>query len=178
MFVSIFRQNRRRGRDGGGAAGRRGIAGYYIYRGVTAVNEIAGAGPFGEANCRPSRTCRRRRVAGDPGGERNVVVASGCSYLAVDQSAGADVQITTGAALVADEQFQSFASDAATQGATPEPISVGDRAEAFGGPGRSEAIAVVDNSLILVEVFNSSDTDIGDKKQEAITLLQQVVAAR
>ena len=157
-----------------------GIAGYYVYRGVSAVNEIAGgAAPFGEAHCPTEQDVSS--TVGSPVTlvvSGNVVVASGCSYLAVDQSTGADVQITTGAALVADEQFQSFASDAATQGATPEPISVGERAEAFGGPGRSEAIAVVDSSLILVEVFSSSGTDIGDKKQEAITLLEQVIAAR
>ncbi len=157
-----------------------GIAGYYIYRGVSAVKEIAGgAAPFGEAHCPTEQDVSS--TVGSPVTlvvSGNVVVASGCSYVAVDQSAGADVQITTGAALVADEQFQSFASDAATQGATPEPISVGERAEAFGGPGRSEAIAVVDSSLILVEVFSSSGTDIGDKKQEAITLLEQVIAAR
>jgi hypothetical protein len=157
-----------------------GIAGYYIYRGVSAVKEIAGgAAPFGEAHCPTEQDVSS--TVGSPVTlvvSGNVVVASGCSYLAVDQSAGADVQITTGAALVADEQFQSFASDAATQGASPEPISVGERAEAFGGPGRSEAIAVVDSSLILVEVFSSSGTDIGDKKQEAITLLEQVIAAR
>ena len=157
-----------------------GIAGYYIYRGVSAVEEIAGgAAPFGEAHCPTEQDVSS--TVGSPVTlvvSGNIVVASGCSYLAVDQTTGADVQITTGAALVADEQFQSFASDAVTQGATPEPISVGERAEAFGGPGRSEAIAVVDSSLILVEVFSSSGTDIGDKKQEAITLLEQVIAAR
>jgi hypothetical protein len=157
-----------------------GIAGYYVYRGISAVKDIAGgAAPFGEARCPTEQDVSS--TVGSPVTlvvSGNVVVASGCSYLAVDHSAGADVQITTGASLVADEQFQSFASDAATQGATPEPISVGDRAEAFGGPGRSEAIAVVDSSLILVEVFNSGGTDIGDKKQEAITLLEQVIAAR
>jgi hypothetical protein len=157
-----------------------GIAGYYVYRGVSAVNEIAGGtAPFGEPHCPTEQDVSS--TVGSPVTlvvSGNVVVASGCSYLAVDQATGADVQITTGAALVADEQFQSFASDAATQGATPEPISVGERAEAFGGPGRSEAIAVVDSSLILVEVFSSSGTDVGDKKQEAITLLEQVIAAR
>jgi len=157
-----------------------GIAGYYIYRGVSAVTEIAGgSAPFGEAHCPTEQDVSS--TVGSPVNlvvSGNVVVASGCSYLAVDQSTGADVQITTGAALVADEQFQSFASDAATQGATPEAIPVGERAEAFGGSGRSGAIAVVDSSLILVEVFSSSGTDIGDKKQEAITLLEQVIAAR
>jgi len=157
-----------------------GVAGYYIYRAVTAVSDVAGgAWPFGEARCPTEQDVSS--LVGSPVTlvvKGNVVVASGCSYLAVDRSAGADVQITTGAALVADEQFQSFASDAATQGATPEPIPVGERAAAFGGPGRSEAIAVVDNSLILVEVFNSGSTDIGDKKQEAIRLLEQVIASR
>jgi hypothetical protein len=157
-----------------------GVGGYYVYRGVSAVKEVTGgAGPFGEARCPTEQDVSS--TVGSPVtlvASGNVVVASGCSYLAVDRSTGADVQITTGAALVADEQFQSVASDAATQGATPEPIPVGDRAEAFGGPGRSEAIAVVGSSLILVEVFNSGSTDIGDKKQEAITLLEQVIASR
>jgi hypothetical protein len=157
-----------------------GIGGYLVYRTVTAVTDVTGGnGPFGEARCPTEQDVSA--TVGSPVTlvvSGNVIVAQGCSYLAVDQSTGADVQITTGAALVADEQFRSFASDAATQGATPEPIPVGDRAEAFGGAGRSGAIAVVDNSLILVEVFNSGGTDIGDKKQEAITLLEQVIAAR
>jgi hypothetical protein len=159
-----------------------GVAGYFIYRAVTTVTEIAGGvgvGSFGEANCPGEQDVSS--IVGSPvtlAVSGNVVVASGCSYLAVDRSAGADVQITTGAALIADDQFTSVASDAANEGTTPEPISVGDRAEAFGGPGRSEAIAVVGNAMILVEVFNAGGTDIGDKKDAAIALLQQVVAAR
>lgn len=157
-----------------------GVAGYFIYRAVNTVTEIAGGvGSFGEANCPTEQDVTS--IVGSPvtlAVSGNVVVASGCSYLAVDRSAGADVQITTGAALIADDQFTSVASDAATQGTTPEPISIGDRAEAFGGAGRSEAIAVVGNAMILVEVFNSGDTDIGDKKDAAIALLQEVVAAR
>jgi hypothetical protein len=157
-----------------------GVVGYFVYRAVTAVTEVAGGvGSFGEAQCPTEQDVSS--IVGSPVNlvvSGNIVVAAGCSYLAVDQNSGADVQITTGAALIADDEFTSFASDAATQGVTPEPISVGDRAEAFGGSGRSEAIAVVDNSLILVEVFSSSGTDIGDKKEAAITLLQQVIAAR
>jgi hypothetical protein len=106
------------------------------------------------------------------------VVASGCGYLAVDRETGADVQITTGFALAADDQFAQVASDAATQGATPEPISVGDRGQAFGGPGRSDAIAVTGDSMVLVEVFNAGSTDIGDKRAAAVALLEQVIAAR
>jgi hypothetical protein len=155
--------------------------GYVIYRAVTTVTEIAGGvGSFGEAKCPTEQDVAS--IVGSPVTlvvSGNVVVASGCSYLAVDQTAGADVQITTGAALIADDEFKSFSSEAATQGVTPEPIQVGDRAEAFGGPGRSEAIAVVGSALIQVEIFNSSgQVDIGDKKQAAITLLEQVIAAR
>ena len=157
-----------------------GVAGYFIYRAVNTVTEIAGGvGSFGAANCPTEQDVTS--IVGSPvtlAVSGNVVVASGCSYLAVDRSAGADVQITTGAALIADDQFTSVASDAATQGTAPEPISIGDRAEAFGGAGRSEAIAVVGNAMILVEVFNSGDTDIGNKKDAAIALLQEVVAAR
>lgn len=157
-----------------------GVAGYFVYRAVTTVTEIAGgAGSFGEANCPTEQDVSS--IVGSPvtlESSGNVVVASGCSYLAVDRSAGADVQITTGAALIADDQFSSVASDAANEGTVPEPISVGDRAEAFGGPRRSEAIAVVGNAMILVEVFNSGDTDIGDRKDAAIALLREVVAAR
>ena len=157
-----------------------GIGGYFVYRAVTAVSEIAGGvGSFGEAKCPTEQDVSS--TVGSPVTlvvSGNLVVASGCSYLAVDKSAGADVQITTGAALIADDQFASFASDASNEGVTPEPIAVGDRAEAFGGSGRSEAIAVVGNVLIQVEVFNSGDIDIGDKKDAAITLLNQVIAAR
>ena len=159
-----------------------GVAGYFIYRAVTTVTEIAGGvgvGSFGEANCPTEQDVSS--IVGSPvtlAVSGNVVVASGCSYLAVDRSGGADIQITTGAALIADEQFASVASDAANEGTTPEPISVGDRAEAFGGSGRSEAIAVVGNAVILVEVFNAGGDDIGDKKDAAIALLQEVAAAR
>jgi hypothetical protein len=157
-----------------------GVGGYLAYRAVTAVTEIAGGiGSFGTAQCPTEQDVSS--IVGSPvtlAVSGNVVVASGCSYLAVDTAAGADVQITTGAALIADEQFAGFASDASNEGATPEPIAVGDRAAAFGGPGRSEAIAVVGNALIQVEVFNAGGTDIGDKKDAAITLLNQVVAAR
>lgn len=157
-----------------------GVAGYFVYRAVTAVSEVAGGvGAIGAAKCPTEQEVTS--VVGSPVTlvvSGNIVVASGCSYLAVDKTAGADVQITRGAALIADDQFKSFASDAAGQDATPEPIPVGDRAQAFGGPGRSEAIAVAGSSLVLVEVFNSGSVDIGDKKQAAITLLRQVVAAR
>ena len=157
-----------------------GIGGYFVYRAVTSVTDIAGGiGSFGKANCPTEQDVSS--TVGSPvtlALSGNVVVASGCSYLAVDRTTGADVQITTGAGLTADDGFESFASDASNQGATPEPIDVSDRAQAFGGPGRSEAIAVVDNALILVEVFNSGDTDIGDRKEAAVSLLKQVVAAR
>lgn len=157
-----------------------GVAGYLVYRAVSAVGDIAGGvGTFGDAKC-PTEQDVSSIVGSqvDLVVSGNLVIAAGCSYMALDQTSGADVQITTGAALIADEQFKSFASDAATQDTTPESIPVGDRAAAFGGPGRSGAIAVAGNALIEVEVFNAGGNDIGDKKDAAITLLQQAIAAR
>ncbi|GAA4556461.1 hypothetical protein [Pseudonocardia xishanensis] len=157
-----------------------GIAAYFVNRAVTAVQDVSGgAGSFGQASC-PGEQAVSAAV-GSPvtlAMSGNVIVASGCSYLAVDRAAGADVQITVGFALAADDQFAQVASDAATQGTTPEPISVGDRGEAFGAPGRSDAIAVTGDSMILVEVFNAGSKDIGDRKDAAVALLEQVIAAR
>jgi hypothetical protein len=124
-----------------------GIGGYYLYRGVSAVTEVAGgAWPFGEATCPTDQDVSS--TVGSPVtlvASGDVVVAKGCSYLAVDKEAGADVQITTGASLAADDQFQSFASDAATQGVTPEAIrSVSERRRSAGpdAAGRSPSSAV------------------------------------
>jgi len=157
-----------------------GVAGYFVQRAVTAVDEVTGgSGAFGPAQCPTEQDVSA--AVGSPvtlAVSGNVVVASGCSYLAVDREGGADVQITVGFALAADDQFAQVASDAATQGTTPEEISVGDRAESFGGPGRSEAIAVTGDSMVLVEVFNAGSQDIGDKRDAATALLEQVIAAR
>ena len=157
-----------------------GVAAYFVNRAVTAVQEVgAGVGSFGEATCPGEQEVSA--AVGSPvtlALSGNVIVASGCSYLAVDRNAGADVQITTGLALAADDQFGQVASDAATHGTTPEPISVGDRGQAFGAPGRSDAIAVTGDSMILVEVFNAGSADIGDRKDAAIALLELVIAAR
>ncbi|MGI5130895.1 hypothetical protein ACQEVB_29100 [Pseudonocardia sp. CA-107938] len=106
----------------------------------------------------------------------SVVVASGCSYLSDDRATGVDVQITSGPALIADEQFKSFESDAGTQDVTSTPIPVGSRGRAYGGEQRSAAIAVDDSRLVEVEVFAAS-APIGDRQAAAVALLQRVFAS-
>jgi hypothetical protein len=160
-----------------------GAAVYFVNRGVEAVKDVAGGvangGTFGEARCPTEQD-----VSSTIGSKvtlvlsGNVVVASGCSYMAVDRTAGANVQITKGFALAADDQFAQLASDAATQGTTPSSISVGDKGEAFGGSGRSNALAVTGDSLVLVEIFNAGSTDIGDRQDAAVSLLKKVIAAK
>ncbi|GAA1838732.1 hypothetical protein GCM10009836_17180 [Pseudonocardia ailaonensis] len=160
-----------------------GAAVYFVNRGVNAVKDVAGGvangGTFGQAKCPTEQD-----VSSIVGSKvtlvlsGNVVVASGCSYMAVDRTAGANVQITKGFALAADDQFSQLASDAATQGTTPSSISVGDKGEAFGGPGRSNALAVAGDSVILVEIFNAGSADIGDKEDAAVSLLKKVIAER
>lgn len=108
-------------------------------------------------------------------GSASVVVASGCSYTATDRQRGVDVQITAGAALIADEEFRSFEGDAANVGGTVVPVGLGSRSAAFGGERRSGAIAVDGSRLVVVEVF-SADAPIGDKQAAAVRLLQRVLA--
>jgi hypothetical protein len=106
----------------------------------------------------------------------SVVVATGCSYQAVDRGSGADVQITTGPALIADDELKSFESDAGTQGVQSTPIPIGSRGRVYGGEQRSAAITVDGSRLVEVEVFGASGP-IGDRQAAALALLQRVLAS-
>jgi len=106
----------------------------------------------------------------------SVVVATGCGYEALDRSSGADVQITTGPALIADDELKSFESDAATQGVQSTPIPLGSRGRAYGGEQRSAAITVDGSRLVEVEVFGAS-APIGDRRTAALALLQRMLGS-
>ncbi|WP_281688902.1 hypothetical protein [Pseudonocardia thermophila] len=151
------------------------VGGYFVYRAVSAVSDVAGG--IGTADCPPAE-----EVSGIVGSKVSLAagvslgVASGCSYLADDRTGGIDVQITVGLAIVADEEMESFESDAATQGATVTPIPVGERGQAYGGQQRSAAIAVDGERLIEVEVFGAGGP-IGSKQQAAVALLERMIGS-
>jgi hypothetical protein len=151
-----------------------GFAAWAIYRVGSAVSDVtAGA----TAEC-PTET-EVSTIVGSPVRKIvgvSVVVATGCSYEAVDRDSGADVQITTGPALIADDQLKSFESDAATQGVKSTPIPLGSRGRAYGGAQRSAAITVDGSRLVEVEVFGSNGP-IGDRQAAALALLQRMLAS-
>ena len=151
-----------------------GFAAWAIYRVGSAVSDVtAGA----TAEC-PTES-EVSTIVGSPVRKIvgvSVVVATGCSYEAVDSSSGVDVQITTGPALIADDQLKSFESDAATQGVESTPIPLGSRGRAYGGEQRSAAITVDGSRLIEVEVFGSNGP-IGNRQVAALALLQRMLAS-
>ena len=87
------------------------------------------------------------------------------------------MQITTGAALVADDEIKSFRSEATNEGAGPGQIPVGERGLTHGGDRKSAAITVSGGRLVEVEVFAAGAPN-GDKQAAAVVgLLQRVVDA-
>ena len=151
-----------------------GFAAWAIYRVGSAVSDVtAGA----TAEC-PTET-EVSTIVGSPVRKIvgvSVVVATGCSYVAVDSASGVDVQITTGPALIADDELKSFESDATTQGVESTPIPLGSRGRAYGGAQRSAAITVDGPRLVEVEVFGSNGP-IGDRQAAALALLQRMLAS-
>ncbi len=99
--------------------------------------------------------------------DADIVVASGCIY----QGSGVGVTITEGAGVIADEEIDSFRSEAESAGTTAEPVDAGDDGLAFGSPQRSQAIAKNDGTIVEVEIFGENG-DIGDKKDAAVELLE------
>jgi hypothetical protein len=151
-----------------------GFAAWAIYRVGSAVSDVTSGAT---AKC-PSEQ-EVSTIVGSPVKLKagvSVVVASGCSYLADDRDSGVDVQITTGPALVADDELKSFESDAKTQDVQSTPIPVGSRGRAYGGAQRSAAITVDGSRLVEVEVFGAS-APIGDRQAAAVALLQRVLAS-
>jgi len=151
-----------------------GIGAWTIYRVGKAVSDVATPGT--NIQC-PSAT-QVSGIVGSPvalAGSGSVVVAAGCSYLAIDRERGADVQITVGSALIADDEFRSVEREAANEGVSATPVPVGSRAEAFGGRRRSDAIAVDSGRLVEVEVF-AAKGPIGDKHAAAVALLSLMLA--
>lgn len=100
--------------------------------------------------------------------DADIVVAAGCDY----SGNGVGVVIAEGAGLIADEEIDSFRIEARNNGTEAEPIDVGDDGLAFGSPQRSQAIAKNDGTIVEVEIFGENGQDIGNRKGEAVDLLE------
>lgn len=99
--------------------------------------------------------------------DADIVVAAGCNY----SGSGVGVTITKGSSVIADDEIATLEQDAANLGVEVESIDVGDDGRAFGSPRRSEAITKADG-VVLVEIFSEETQDIGDRKDEAVELLE------
>ena len=99
--------------------------------------------------------------------DADIVVAAGCNY----SGGGVGVTITEGAGVIADEEIETFRTEARNAGTEAEEIDAGDDGLAFGSPQRSQAIAKNDGTVVEVEIFGEAG-NIGNKKDEAVELLE------
>jgi|SRR4051812_1288761 hypothetical protein len=147
---------------------------YFLYR--TAANTVSNVVGGGGLNC-PSAadisTLVGSEVNGPTGG--NMVVASGCYYLPKGPDDVVEVIIVSGSKIIADDEIASFTNEGTAANADVRPIDVGDRGHAWASGNKSAAIAVGDNSLVSVEVQGKDFTDIPDKTDAAIAILQKVL---
>lgn len=150
-----------------------GIGGFAVYKLAQKVEETVPG--LGGANC-PTADAVSDVVGYDVelDLEGNLVVAAGCTY----SGSGVGISIVKGAGVIADEEIQSVKDEAASLGTEATPIDVGDEGVAFGSPRRSEAITKADSSVVGVEIFSEEPQDIGDKRAEAVELLELFLDAQ
>ena len=103
--------------------------------------------------------------------DADIIVAAGCIY----SGSGVGVSIVEGAGVIADEEIETFRTDATNAGTEAEPIDAGDDGLAFGSPQRSQSIAKTDGTVVEVEIFGENGQDIGDKKDAAVELLETFI---
>lgn len=150
------------------------LGAYLIYRTVSeSVSGVLGGGKLDCPTAEEISTLVGSEVNGPTGG--NVVVASGCYYLPNGPDDVLEVIIVSGSKLIADEEISSFESEGRAAGADVRSISVGDRGHAWASRTKSAAIAVGDQSLVSVEVQGKDFTEIPDKTDAAIAILEKVL---
>jgi hypothetical protein len=151
-----------------------GLGIYLVYRAVSnSVSNVVGGGGL---NC-PSAEDISALVGSDVNGPTggNIVVASGCYYLPKGPDFVIEVIIVSGSKLVADDEIASFENEGRAANADVRSIDVGDRGHAWASSTKSAAIAVGDQSLVSVEVQGKDFTEIPDKTEAAIAILEKVL---
>jgi len=103
----------------------------------------------------------------------NIIVASGCNYTSRGETAG--VAIVSGAGLISEEVIAELESEAQTNGTEATSIDGGDGGKAFGSPMRSEAATEADGHIVEVDIFAEGTDPIGDKRDEAVEILELYV---
>lgn len=101
----------------------------------------------------------------------SIIVASGCNYTSSGDTAG--VSIVSGSGLIAAEVIADLESEAQGNGTEASSIDVGDGGKAYGSPMRSAAATEDDGNIVEVEIFSEGTEPIGDKRDEAVEILEQ-----
>lgn len=101
----------------------------------------------------------------------NIIVAEGCSYTSEGDTAG--VSIVSGSGLIAEEVINDLETEARNNGTEASDIGAGDGGKAYGSEMRSAAATKDEGNVVEVEVFSEGTEPIGDKKDEAVEILEQ-----
>lgn len=143
-----------------------GVGGFVVYLLLDEAEDIVPG--LGDTKCPSAEEVSR--IVGDEVEkitDADIVVAAGCNYSGSDIG----VAITKGSSVIAEEEIESLRQDASNAGVEAEPIDVGDDGLAYGTPTRSEAITKADG-VVAVEVFAEQGQDIGDRRGQAVELLE------
>jgi hypothetical protein len=147
---------------------------YFLFRTVSnSVSDAVGGGALDCPSAADISTLVGSEVDGPSGG--NIVVASGCYYLPQGPDDVIEVLIVSGSKLVADDEIASFENEGRVANADVRSIEVGDRGHAWASSTKSAAMAVGDQSLVSVEVQGKDFTEIPDKTEAAIAILEKVL---
>ncbi|MFC4947577.1 hypothetical protein [Pseudonocardia sp. GCM10023141] len=156
-----------------------GIAIYFVVQAANKIGDIAQGGIVGSATTSCPAAAEISSAVGSTVREPlggSLVGATGCIYLAADQTSGLDVNIVTAPDLIADDQLKDFANEGTTAGASPHPIPVGTNGSAWSSASKSAAIAVGGGKVVLVEIqATGQQQSIGDHTDVAIQLLKRTL---
>ena len=143
-----------------------------IYKVADTVEDVADGITVGDVKC-PTADDVSDIIGYDVelAGSGNVLVASGCGYTSAGDTAG--VSIVSGSGLIAEEVIGDLESEAQGNGTEASSIDAGDGGKAYGSPMRSAAATEDSGNVVEVEIFAEGTEPIGDKRDEAVEILEQ-----
>lgn len=149
------------------------LAAFVVWKIADTVKEVAEGVTVGDVECPTADDVSD--IVGydvDLATSGNIVVASGCTYTSAEANGGAGVAVVSGQGLVADDVLDELETEAQANGAETSSIDVGDDGRAFGSATRSEAATKAGGHIVQVEIFAEGAPPIGDKKDEAVEILE------
>jgi hypothetical protein len=153
-----------------------GVVGFAIWKFADTVDEVIDGVTVGDVEC-PTEGDVSDLIGYDVNlaTSGTIVVASGCTYTSTEETGGAGVSIVSGSGLIDEEVLDELRATAESNGTEASSIDVGDDGLAFGSESRSEAATREDGKIIQVEIFAEGAEPIGDKRDEAVELLEDFI---